>query len=134
MVLKLHSLFIASQVFCSNLFCYIFFYSIQIYSVEGCGVNLNSEGVRIQKASASGLMVLLRKLGQAYREAAKYNSKEAVALLGEFQFWRNHPPPPFRCQHAKLDLVSFLLVSVLKWIAIHGKTKHNNYCNLKSED
>ena len=69
-------------------------FSTLLYSVEGCGVNLNSEGVRIQKASASGLMVLLRQLGQAYREAAKYNSKEAVALLGEFQFRINPPPSP----------------------------------------
>ena len=72
--------------------------------MEGCGVNLNSEGVRIQKASASGLMVLLRQLGQAYREAAKYNSKEAVALLGEFQFC---PPTPLSLSACKIYLCAF---------------------------
>jgi hypothetical protein len=45
-------------------------------------VNLNAEGLRIQKASASGLMRLLRQLGQAYREAARYNSAAAITLLG----------------------------------------------------
>jgi hypothetical protein len=38
--------------------------------------------VRIQKASANGLMLLLRHLGKALREAARYNSQEAIALLG----------------------------------------------------
>lgn len=45
-------------------------------------MNLTSEGLRIQKASASGLMALLRQLGRAYREAARYNSAAAIALLG----------------------------------------------------
>lgn len=44
---------------------------------------LSAEVSKLQKYSATGLMILLRSLGSAYLEASRYNCREAIRLMGE---------------------------------------------------
>ena len=44
---------------------------------------LSEQALVIQKSSVSGLMDLLRLLGAAYSELARYNSRRAITLLDE---------------------------------------------------
>ena len=61
-------------------------------------INLNIEAAKMQKSSMSGLLVLLKQLGQAYQKLCQFNCKEAVTL------YENLPP-----SHASSNYVLTLL-------------------------